>query len=113
VLSILQHQALKPSAVKPGSTWGQPGIDLGQNGVNPGSTRDQTGSTWGQPGVKFGSTQGQTGVNCSALPRVRDVPRVARHREGETLSRHDRDIGARWVAAGVIDHGEVTAVALA
>ena len=42
-------QQRKPSAVNPGSTWGQPG--------------DNLGSTLGQPGVNLGSSRGQPGVN--------------------------------------------------
>jgi len=47
---MLRLQALQPFAVGPGSTWGQPGVNLGST---CGRTEAHMGSTWGQPGVNL------------------------------------------------------------
>ena len=81
-ISKAAHHILASSAetkvALPGSTWGQPGVNLGstwgQPGVNLGSTWGHPGvnlgSTWGQPGVNLGSTWGQLGVNLQRPTRA-------------------------------------------
>jgi len=51
----------------PGSTWGQPGVNMGSTWGQPGVN---LGSTWGQPGVNLGSTGDQPGVNVHQLTLV-------------------------------------------
>jgi hypothetical protein len=53
------NQALKLSAANPGTTWGQPGVNLGSRLGQPLVNLE---SMWGQPEVNLGST-------CTTLPR--------------------------------------------